>query len=101
MSDPARIAARIARMYLIVVTSVALSTLVRYELNPLLGGRAAFIIYFPALVLSAWVGGWGGGLTALFLSSLAAIFFFISPKHTLSVATRTDQVTCWFLLWSA
>ena len=85
--------AMFARTYLSVFASVALSTLVRYELTPLLGARAAFIIYFPALVFSAWVGGWGGGLTALLLSSLAAIFFFLSPQHTLALAARSDQVT--------
>lgn len=91
MSGPGT-AARV-RAALMVFAGVALSTLVRYNLNPLLGARAAFIIYFPALVFSAWIGGWGGGLTALLLSSLAAIFFFISPHHTLEIATRTDQVT--------
>lgn len=92
MSALAR-AAAFARTSLTVFASVALSTLLRYELNPLLGARAAFIIYFPALVFSAWVGGWGGGLTALLLSSLAAIYFFVSPTHSLSVTTRVDQLT--------
>ena len=82
-----------AGTYLMVFASVAASTLVRADLTPLLGTRAAFIIYFPALVFSAWIGGWGGGLTALTLSSLAAIFFFVSPHHTLALASRTDQVT--------
>ena len=47
----------------------SLTTLVRGALNPLFGSRLAFLTYFPALVFSAWVGGWGGGLLALALSS--------------------------------
>ena len=85
--------AQAARTYMLVVASVAFCTLVRHELNPLLGTRAAFITYFPALVFSAWVGGWGGGIASLFLSALAAIYFFISPTHSLSITGRTDQVT--------
>jgi PAS domain S-box-containing protein len=85
--------AEIARTYLVVVASVALSTLARFALTPLLGSRAAFIVYFPALVLSAWVGGWGGGLVALALSTLAATYYFLSPMHTLAIPERSDQVS--------
>ena len=81
------------RNYTLVLASVALSTLVRLGLNPLLGARAVFTVYFPALVFSAWVGGWGGGLAALVLSTLAATYFFLSPTHSLLVGQSSDQVT--------
>lgn len=94
MSDaaPATPAGVIARMYLMVFASVALSTLMRYEMTPFLGRRAVFIIYCPALVLSAWLGGWGGGLVALALSTLAATYYFLSPMHALVIAEGSDQV---------
>ncbi len=97
MSGPAPMpttsATAVARTYLVVFASVALSTLARFTLTPALGGQAAFTIYFPALVLSAWVGGWGGGLVALALSTLAATYYFLSPTHALVIAERSDQVS--------
>ncbi len=81
------------RTYSVIVASVALSTLARFALAPLLGTRAAFIIYFPALVLSAWVGGWVGGLVALALSTLVATYYFLSPAQALLIPERSDQVS--------
>ena len=86
-------ARRLAGEYALVVASVVLTTLVRSALTPFFGSRLAFLTYFPALVFSAWVGGWGGGLLALALSAFAATFFFLSPSHTLYIASPTDRVT--------
>lgn len=76
----------------LVLVSVAVSALVRLGLNPFLGRRAAFITFFPALVFSAWVGGWAGGSAAIVLSTLAAVVFFLSP-HVLFQISPADQVT--------
>ncbi len=81
------------RTYLLVISSVVLTTLIRYSLNSVLGRRAAFIAYFPALVFSAWRGGWGGGVLALVLSTLAATYYFITPTHAFFVTARSDQIT--------
>ncbi|MGI4791285.1 MAG: DUF4118 domain-containing protein, partial [Janthinobacterium lividum] len=81
------------RAYFLTVLIVALTTLLRLSLNPFLGRRAAFIVYFPALVFSAWFGGWGSGLVALVLSTLAAIYFFIAPAHSLLITSNVDQIT--------
>ena len=83
----------LARSYTLVFVSIVLTTLVRFGLDPFLGRRAAFIVFFPALVFSAWVGGWGGGLAALVLSAAAATYFFISPNHTFTVTDSADRVT--------
>ena len=77
----------------LVIASVVLTTLLRISLDPILGRRAAFIMYFPALVFSAWVGGWGGGLSALALSAFVVVWLFLSPTHALAIAGRTDQMT--------
>lgn len=96
MSAPAPSASAVKthiKTYSVVAASVVLSTLARFALAPLLGTRAAFIVYFPALVLSAWVGGWGGGLVALALSTLAATYYFLSPAQALLIPERSDQVS--------
>lgn len=83
----------LARSYTLVFASLVLTTVARFGLDPFLGHRAAFIMFFPALVFSAWVGGWGGGLAALVLSAAAATYFFISPNHTFTVIDSADRVT--------
>ncbi len=82
-----------ARAFFLILGSVAASALVRMALNPLFGTRVAFIMFFPAVVFSAWVGGWTGGLAGLALSTLAAVYFFINPTHSLLIAGRSDQLT--------
>ncbi len=86
-------AASAARTALFVFASVTTSFLIRFALNPVFGNRVAFIMFFPAVVFSAWVGGWGGGLSALALSMLAAVYFFLNPAHSLLITNRTDQLT--------
>jgi len=44
-----------------------------------------FAFYYTATAASAWVGGIGPGLTAVFLSSLCARYFFIDPTNSLAV----------------
>ena len=81
------------RDYALVILSVSATTFVRWLLNPLFGSRLAFLVFFPALVFSAWVGGWGGGLLALVFSAMAATFFFVAPYHTFLVHSQNDQIT--------
>lgn len=84
---------RTALSIVTVLGGVVLTTLLRLTLNPLLGPKAAVIVYCPVLILSAWVGGWAWGLTALALSALAATYFFLSPGHTLIFASHGDLLT--------
>jgi PAS domain S-box-containing protein len=56
---------------------VVLATLLRLPLNEALGENVPFILYFPAVVVSAWFGGLWAGLLATGLSTLAAWYFFI------------------------
>jgi len=86
-------AAATAQAFSLIFVSVAASTLVRLALSPLFGTRVAFIMFFPAVVFSAWVGGWLGGLAGLALSTLAAVYFFLNPTHTLLITSRADQLT--------
>ena len=85
--------ASLARTMALVLMSVGTSALIRSLMNPLLGTRVAFIMFFPAVVFSAWVAGWTGGLASLVLSALAAVYLFLSPNHALVISNRTDQLT--------
>jgi K+-sensing histidine kinase KdpD len=84
---------RWSRDYGVAIASVAASACLRFALNPIFGQRTGFILFFPALVLSAWTAGWTGGISAIALSSFAAVYFFTRPRFSLLVDNPTDQAT--------
>ena len=86
-------------VYLLVIASILVSTLFRYTMNSLFGGRLAFITYFPALVFSAWIGGRRGGLLALALSTIAGTFFYSPPAHGALVTKAPEPVTLFVFLF--
>lgn len=53
-----------------IVTPIAFA--LRYYLEPHLGGNAMFVTFYPAIMVSAIVGGLSGGFTAILLSVLFA-----------------------------
>ncbi|HYP26574.1 MAG TPA: PAS domain S-box protein [Blastocatellia bacterium] len=62
------------------VLSVAMATLIRLMLTPLLGPeRVPFITYFLAVVFAAWYGGLGPAMLVVVAGSLLASYFFIPP----------------------
>ena len=44
-----------------------------------------FTLYFLAVMLSAWYGGFGAGLISTILSALALDYFFISPIYSIEL----------------
>src|SRR6185369_6162517 len=65
--------------YFVAVVVVALVTLLRLPLSPLLGNSAPFTLYFPAVVVAGWFGGFGPGLAATLLSGYCARTWFFAP----------------------
>ena len=69
--------------YGVAVISIALATLVRWWLDPILNDYVPFTIYYAAIMFTAWYGGVGPSIIALisgaywqviFSSSLAVLF---------------------------
>jgi len=74
--------------YGVAVLAVALATVARLGLTPILGRDAVpFITYFPALLLVTWFAGLGPGLLAVGLGGLAADYFFMPPRGTLLMSS--------------
>jgi two-component system, OmpR family, sensor histidine kinase KdpD len=72
---------------------VAVSTLVGLAIAPRWGNSAVDLIYLPAVLAAAVVGGVGPAVVAAILSSLAYNYFFTAPYHTLRITSATDIVT--------
>lgn len=59
---------------------------------PLIGDAFAFIQYYPAIALAAWLGGFGPGLLSTMLAAVAVTFFQLAPVLTLRVLDVVDGV---------
>jgi PAS domain S-box-containing protein len=51
-----------------------------------------FMFYYVTTAASAWLGGFGPGLLATFLSALCARFFFLDPRYSVSVIAPMDAL---------
>ena len=56
------------------------------------GARFSFFSFGFVIALSVWLGGFGPGLLALFLSALAIDFFILAPGGFLDFATPADAL---------
>ena len=76
--------------FAVAVTGLAVG--VRITLAPLWGLHLPLITFFPAMIASAWFGGFGPGLATTLLSVLSAAYFFMEPSFTVRVRGTADIV---------
>jgi PAS domain S-box-containing protein len=75
--------------YAVAVLGVILAWLLRELVNPILGDRVPFILFYPAVVLSAWFGGLRPGLLATALSGFFAAYVFMPPAYSFAFSDPT------------
>jgi signal transduction histidine kinase len=68
---------RYAFPFVAVTAATFFASLLPWRVDP-----SHFTLYFLAVMLSTWYGGFGAGLISTILSALALDFFFISPIHS-------------------
>src|SRR5579884_1013547 len=76
--------------YGVAVLATAVSQLIRWPLRPVLGDAVPHMIFFPAVMIAAYFGGFWPGLLATILSALAANYFFDGPVRPIHVAGVND-----------
>jgi PAS domain S-box-containing protein len=69
----------------IVITALAL--LIRWLLEPALGSASPFLLFAPAVMISAWYGGLGPGLLSTLMATLAGEWFFLRPDQSLTTGS--------------
>src|SRR5438128_12476484 len=67
--------------FLVAVLSVALASLIRWRLDPLLGNDFAFLTVFGGVALTVWYGGWLRALFAAGAGLLVSGWRFIAARH--------------------
>src|SRR5262249_50660588 len=87
--------------YGLAVGCVFLAWLGREALTPSVGPSAIpYILFFPAIALSSWYGGFGPGALAALLSGALADWFFIPPTRSLGISS-SGEVVAWVVFLAA
>jgi signal transduction histidine kinase/CheY-like chemotaxis protein len=68
------------------VASTAAMGVVRFTIVPLLGARITFVVFYPAILVSAWCGGFASGLLSTILSALLIGYFWLPPVGSFAIA---------------
>jgi K+-sensing histidine kinase KdpD len=71
--------------YVFALATVAVATVLRRGMDPILGEHHAFTLYFAAVALTAWYGGFAPALFATIVSYFAADWFFITPRFEINL----------------
>jgi signal transduction histidine kinase len=85
--------------YSIALITVAAASFLSYLL-PSRFDPSHFTLFFLAVMLSAWYGGFGAGLMSTALSALALDYFFISPTYSIELDFHALVRLCVFLIVS-
>jgi PAS domain S-box-containing protein len=78
--------------YGLAVVCAAAAILARMSLDSLWGPQYPYLVFYPAILLAAWVGGLGPGLLTTGLCGLAAAFYWIPPSQTFFIGTPGDRL---------
>jgi signal transduction histidine kinase len=77
-----------ARRYGVSVTALAICTIARLAISPLVDSGIPFLFFYPAIVVASWNGGFGPGAVATVAGACATLYFdlppslfFTSPHH--------------------
>ena len=91
VATPVRDQSRLIR-YGVAIGVTGLSLLVRWPLWRILGSQAPHMTFFPAVMISAYFGGFGPGLLATFLSAFAAHYFLGDARFQIDTAQGADHI---------
>lgn len=62
--------------------AVAIALLLKLLINPLIEQESPFLLFFTAVLISAWYGGMGAGVLATTVSALVSNYFFLLPTYS-------------------
>jgi PAS domain S-box-containing protein len=62
----------------------------RFALEPIWGLRLPFILFYPAVMFAAWLGGFGAGFAATAIGAAAATYFWLPPVGSFRVGQGAD-----------
>jgi PAS domain S-box-containing protein len=76
--------------YALAVAVAAIAVFLRLQMDPVWGLRLPYITLFPAIMLSAWLGGLWPGLVTTLLCAAAADYYWIEPIRSWTIDSTAD-----------
>jgi signal transduction histidine kinase len=67
---------------------------VRWWLDPILGGSVAFVVFFIAIIFTAWYSGFWPALCAMAIGMVLASYLFDDSRGSLLIYTFRNQMGC-------
>jgi K+-sensing histidine kinase KdpD len=87
------------KRYLPALLFVSTATGIKLLAFSSLGPQMPFSFFYVAVVASAWAGGFGPGLQATFLATMAARYFFLLPRYSFAVSSVTNAERVFFFIF--
>ena len=84
--------------FILAILAPVVTLLVRWPFATELGDRVLYMTFLPAIAVVAYFGGFWPGQLATVLSTLAATYFLVEPRHTFHISTTHDIVALSLLL---
>jgi PAS domain S-box-containing protein len=78
--------------YAVAVGCLVLALALRFSLTPILGVHMPTLTFFPAIVVSAWFGGFGPGLLTTALSCVIVQYLFVEPIGRLAISDGASGI---------
>src|SRR5580704_9413490 len=84
--------------YGVAIGVTGLSLLVRWPLWPILGSQTPHMTFFPAVMISAYFGGFGPGLLATISGAFAAHYFLGDTRFQIDTVQGAVSLTLFLLV---
>lgn len=78
--------------YAAAIVATAITLLLRWALNPILGAYIPYVLLCPAVAFSAWYCGIGPSLVSVVLALVGAQYWIIPPLHSLQILNKAQAV---------
>ena len=78
--------------YAVAILATAMTLLLRWALNPILGDYIPYVLLWPAVAFSAWYCGIGPSLVSVVLALVGAQYCIIPPLYSLQILNRAQAV---------
>ncbi|MDO8657130.1 MAG: ATP-binding protein [Candidatus Levybacteria bacterium] len=77
---------------LIPVIIVLVIFVIKNGLDPFFRGDSPYLMFFAAIMISAWYGGFKPAFLATILSAAFIIYFFLNPTHKFEIKNISDSI---------
>jgi len=84
--------ARFRFRYGVAIACALAAIAARMSLASVWGLELPYLTLYPAVLLAAWVGGFGPGLLTTGLCALAAVYLWIPPTYSFAIGSTGDRV---------